>query len=171
MAGKRLADWMRRLAAWLALIAGVCAIAIAAKAAHPRRHTPRPHRATPSATPSSTPTVSLTPLVLITSGTGTITVPTGTSSVVLDTAEVYEIAVGYFLPVAAMTVHRDRHGATVLRDGRVLIAGGANAVLVPLILFPGPAMPWILDSTEVFDPSSGASRQVAQWQQHAMIQP
>ena len=54
-----------------------------------------------------------------------------------------------------MTSHRDRYGATVLRDGRVLIAGGVNTVLVPLIIFPGPAMPWILSSAEIFDPIYG----------------
>ena len=54
-----------------------------------------------------------------------------------------------------MTAHRDRHAAAVLRDGSVLIAGGVDTVLVPMIVFPGPTMPSILSSSEVFDPATG----------------
>ena len=156
-ARKRFADSARWLAGCGVVIAVLCATTITATAAHRRRrhrptHTPI---VTPLPTPSATPTVSLTALVLITGGTGDINVPTGTSSAVLDTAEVYDVAPGHFLPIARMTAHRDRHASTILRDGRVLIVGGVNTVLVPLIVFPGPAMPWILNSAEAFNPAGG----------------
>ena len=54
-----------------------------------------------------------------------------------------------------MTTHRDRHAAAILPDGKVLIVGGVDTVLVPLVSFPGPAMPWILSSTEILDPRVG----------------
>jgi hypothetical protein len=43
------------------------------------------------------------------------------------TAEVYDSARGVFTPTGSMTRSRELHTATLLRDGRVLIAGGALA--------------------------------------------
>src|SRR5215469_5639495 len=151
----RFVDAARWLAACGVSIALICAAAISAYAAHRRRHPTQTPTVTPSATPSATPTVSVVPLVLITGGTGDITVPTGISPAVLDTAEIYDIASGHFLPIRPMTQHRDRHAAIALKDGRVLIVGAVNSVLVPLIVLPGPSMPWILDSVESFTPAKG----------------
>ncbi len=156
-ARKRFADPARWFTACGVFITVLCAATMTASAAHRRRHHRPRHTpvVTPLPAPSATPTVSVTALVLITGGTGDITVPTGTSSAVLDAAEVYDVASGHFLPIARMTAHRDRHAATILKDGRVLIVGGVNTVLVPLIVFPGPAMPWILNSAEAFNPAGG----------------
>ena len=61
----------------------------------------------------------------------------------LSSAEIYDPAAGTFSATGSMTVPREGHTATMLRDGRVLIAGGsANGVQT-------------LDSAEVYDPSSG----------------
>src|SRR5579883_2755742 len=155
--GRRSVDIGRRYAAGVLCAAALC-VAITANAAHRRRHraTPTASATTPpSPTATATPKIRLVPLVLITGGTGEISVPTGTSSAVLDSAEVYDPGSGHFLPVSPLTAHRDRHAAAVLKDGRVLIVGGVNTVLIPLIVFPGPAMPWILSSSERFDPGRG----------------
>src|SRR5262249_56114019 len=42
----------------------------------------------------------------------------------LATAELYDSTVGAFVPTGSMAVARETHSATVLKDGRVLIAGG-----------------------------------------------
>jgi WD40 repeat protein len=94
-------------------------------------------------------------MVLLTAGIGTVQAPTGKSPAVLDTAELFDTVNHKFTAAAGkLTTHRDRHTATVLASGQVLVVGGVDTVLVPLILFPGPAMPWIRSSTEIFDPST-----------------
>ncbi|MGH7916377.1 MAG: hypothetical protein ACREQE_02825, partial [Candidatus Binataceae bacterium] len=129
-------------------------------AAKPRHHPPH-YQPTPSPTvapspvPSASPTVRLTPAVLIAGGTGTVSTPTGESPAVLDTAEIYDPVSGQFLPIRPMTAHRDRDTAVVLPHGQVMLLGGVDTVLVPLVSFPGPTMPWILHSTEIFDPADG----------------
>jgi hypothetical protein len=55
-----------------------------------------------------------------------------------------------------MTAARDHHAATLLANGKVLIAGGIDTAFAPSIPFAGAAVPWILASTEEFDPSVGA---------------
>ena len=117
---------------------------------HRRRRHPTP---TPTPTPKPTPTVA--PMVLIAGGSGMVSAPTGESPAVLDSAEIYDPSKGQFFPIYPMTTRRDRHTATVLRDGKVLIVGGVDTVMTPLAAFPGPVMPWILRSTEIFDPSTG----------------
>ena len=94
-------------------------------------------------------------MVLIAGGTGTVNAPTGESPAVLDTAQIYDPAAGKFVLTNPMTAHRDRHAAVILPDGKVLIVGGVDTVLVPLVSFPGPAMPWILPSAEILDPRDG----------------
>ncbi|MGH7932462.1 MAG: Kelch repeat-containing protein, partial [Candidatus Binataceae bacterium] len=126
-----------------------------ANAAHRNRHRRHPTRVTPSPTPSPKPTPVLKALVLLAGGTGTINAPTGESLAVLDTAQIYDPTARKFVMINPMTAHRDHHTAVILPDGRVLIAGGVDTVLVPSVSFPGPAMPWILQSTEIFDPGSG----------------
>src|SRR5262249_15489853 len=121
----------------------------------PARTRHRRRRPVPTLTPTATPTVALRPVVLMTGGTGTVEVPTGQSPAVLDTVEIYDVENGQFLPVEKMDSRRDHHDACRLTDGSVLIVGGVDAVLVPTIMFPGPAMPWILKSAEVFSPGNG----------------
>ena len=121
-----------------------------ASAAHRRRH----HRHK-SATPSATPTIALRPLVLIVGGTGTAETTTGESPAVLESAEIYDCASRRFLPISSMTAHRDHHAATALANGKVLIVGGIDTVFEPSITFMGAAPPWLLPSTELFDPSTG----------------
>jgi large repetitive protein len=64
-------------------------------------------------------------------------------------AEVYTPQTGQWTPVLPMSVPRERHSATLLADGRVLVAGGAAST-------PGPG-PLVTHSTaEVFDPATGS---------------
>ena len=107
----------------------------------------------PPLTPKPTPT--LRPVVLIAGGTGTVNAPTGESPAVLDTAQIYDPTAGKFVLAKPMTAHRDRHAAAILPDGKVLIVGGVDTVLVPLVSFPGPAMPWILSSAEILNSRDG----------------
>jgi hypothetical protein len=61
----------------------------------------------------------------------------------LATAEIYDPATGRFTRTGSMTHGRARHTATLLANGRVLIAGGYGGSTLPLA------------SAEVFDPSTG----------------
>jgi N-acetylneuraminic acid mutarotase len=61
----------------------------------------------------------------------------------LSSAEIYDPASGTFSATGSMTVPREGHTATMLRDGRVLIAGGSDNGI------------HTLDSAEIYDPSSG----------------
>ncbi len=66
----------------------------------------------------------------------------------LTSAELYDPATGGFAPAGNMTVQRYGHTATLLSDGRVLIAGGIPS---PLPLQP----PITGASAEIYDPASG----------------
>ncbi|MGC1192403.1 MAG: kelch repeat-containing protein, partial [Candidatus Binatus sp.] len=61
----------------------------------------------------------------------------------LSSAEIYDPAGGTFSATGSMTVPREGHTATILRDGRVLVAGGSDNGI------------HTLDSAEIYDPSSG----------------
>jgi hypothetical protein len=61
----------------------------------------------------------------------------------LSSAEIYDPAAGTFNATGSMTVPREGHTATMLRDGRVLVAGGSDNGI------------HTLDSAEIYDPSSG----------------
>ena len=72
----------------------------------------------------------------------------------LATAELYDPSAGVFFPTGSMAAARETHTSTVLKDGRVLVAGGvtyggigifggslASAELYsPDVLVPGPAL-------------------------------
>jgi large repetitive protein len=62
----------------------------------------------------------------------------------LSSAELYDPVAGTFAATGSMQTPREGHTATLLRDGRVLVAGGSdNGVHT-------------LDSAEIYDPRSGA---------------
>jgi len=63
--------------------------------------------------------------------------------IALNSAELYNPSTGRFRSTAAMRVARKHHTATLLRDGRVLIAGGEDN--------NGHA----LDTAEIYNPASG----------------
>jgi len=62
----------------------------------------------------------------------------------LDTAEIYDPSTGTFAATGSMVTARADHTATLLPDGRVLIAGGWK---------PGGI---VLASAEIYDPSTGS---------------
>lgn len=60
-------------------------------------------------------------------------------------AEVYDISTGTFTRVGDMGVRRHKHDAVRLRDGRVLVTGGADE----------RDSDGVYDTTELFDPATG----------------
>ena len=107
-----------------------------------------PHTGTFSLTGSLTmarfwPTVTLLPdgHVLITGGYPSSDL--GSAAVPLATAELYDPQSGTFSPTGPMTIERGFPTASLLPDGRVLIAGGVAAGFTPLI------------SAELYDPQNG----------------
>ena len=89
--------------------------------------------------------------VLITGGThetegNDVTVRGTTGS--LDSSEIYDPAQGVFTVTASMLVPRSGHTATLLADGRVLVAGGGN------VLGPASDPAQTLASAEIYDPAT-----------------
>ncbi|MBV8775119.1 MAG: hypothetical protein JO166_22710 [Deltaproteobacteria bacterium] len=80
-------------------------------------------------------------------------VTSGETPAVLATAEVFSPATGLSVPINPMTTNRSHHSAVVLQNGDVLIVGGVNALFAPLL--PGPAVPWILPSSDLFNLVTG----------------
>jgi hypothetical protein len=80
--------------------------------------------------------------VLIVGG-GTAFDPDGYATRVSPTAEIYDPTTASFVPTGPLRTERTKHSATLLRDGRVLVAGGSNPLGSPL-------------TAEVYDPATGA---------------
>jgi len=80
--------------------------------------------------------------VLVAGGEGSGEDPT-LAELALASAELYDPATGKFTPAGSMTVPRLDHTATLLADGRVLIAGGQDDEYR------------ILSSAELYDPATG----------------
>jgi hypothetical protein len=81
--------------------------------------------------------------VLVAGGTRA---PYGSNRVVPN-AELYDLATGRWAATGSMLQARANHTATRLRDGRVLVAGGA--------ITPTDGSVSALDSAELYDPSTG----------------
>ncbi|HEX6867487.1 MAG TPA: kelch repeat-containing protein [Candidatus Limnocylindrales bacterium] len=71
--------------------------------------------------------------------------PYGNVNHALRQAEMFDPKTLAFTRVASLVTERSRHSATLLTDGRVLVAGGSNEFGSPL-------------STEIFDPVAGTFR-------------
>jgi len=143
----------RLLRRWLFIAASVCVSSIVAilSAGADRGHTVKAGSPRPTVTPSP----ATESIVLIAGGTGEVELAAGHGFAVLDAAEIYKVREKRFLPIASMTVHRDRHVAVGLNDGKVLIVGGVETIMRPFASVRGPAMPWILRGCETFDPVKG----------------
>ncbi|MDI3286345.1 MYXO-CTERM sorting domain-containing protein [Polyangium sp. 15x6] len=63
----------------------------------------------------------------------------GASNAALATAELYSLHLDDFMGTVSMSVPRYRQTATLLQDGRVLVAGGGSGVGVDTLLYTGPA--------------------------------
>jgi hypothetical protein len=81
--------------------------------------------------------------VLIAGGTAPVTGGFATTK----SAELYDPATGTFTPVGDMISDRDSHTATLLPNGRVLIAGGVQRTVNGNVTY--------LDTAELFDPVTG----------------
>jgi hypothetical protein len=68
---------------------------------------------------------------------------------ILGTGKVWAQSIGIFTEAGSMTASRANHTATLLQDGRVLIAGGYTFV-------PEERRARLLRSAELYDPSTGA---------------
>jgi hypothetical protein len=77
---------------------------------------------------------------------GGVITPQSGSTTALDEAEIYDPATGKFTPTGHMTEAREWHTATLLADGRVLMAGGWNM---------DTGMMAALRSAEIYDPAVG----------------
>jgi hypothetical protein len=99
-------------------------------------------------TPRSGHTATLLPNGKVLVAGGVRGIAFGGLNVILATAELYDPSTGAFTATGNMTTPRTLHTATLLPDGRVLIAGGLREV-------PGSGPNLLLASAEIYDPSTG----------------
>jgi hypothetical protein len=71
-----------------------------------------------------------------------------TPGVIFDTAELYDPIAEEWVPTGSLNDARFMHTATLLADGRVLVAGGFGNP------YPNPN-PAVLDTAEIYDPATG----------------
>jgi hypothetical protein len=89
--------------------------------------------------------------VLITGGeSGTVHPDGSIKDIAVNEAEVYDPQSGTFRLVGTMVSYRDRHRATLLADGRVLLTGGIDWA----------HHAFLLDSAEIYDPTTENFRPV-----------
>jgi hypothetical protein len=69
------------------------------------------------------------------------------SEVILNSSEIYDPATGKFSKAATMETPRTDFSATMLTDGKVLVAGGADVA--------GESGTRLLDSAELYNPATG----------------
>src|SRR5205814_1066236 len=74
---------------------------------------------------------------------GKVLVAAGYSSGSLTSAEVYDPTTGSWTPTGSLGVARNFHTASLLQNGKVLVAGGSNDS-------------GFLTATEVYDPGTGS---------------
>jgi hypothetical protein len=84
--------------------------------------------------------------VLIAGGFSSDASTTGCCEIKLASAEIYDPSTGTFTPTGDMTTARARHTATLLDNGKVLIAGGVIDT----------QQGTYLASSEIYDPTTGA---------------
>jgi hypothetical protein len=72
----------------------------------------------------------------------------GGATVISQTAEIYDVATGRFMPTGGMTARRHKHDAVAHGDGRVLVLGGADE----------RDNEGVYTSVEAFDPIKGDFR-------------
>jgi N-acetylneuraminic acid mutarotase len=125
---------------------------------------PTPSPSTPNATPSSAPasgTWTATGNMITARGEHTATllpdgkvlvaggIPDNTEQVRLASAELYDPSTGTWSATGAMTTPRSQHTATLLANGKVLVAGGLCQRGTPLCPLGAVA------SAELYDPRTG----------------
>ena len=71
--------------------------------------------------------------------------------VIFNTAEIYDPVTEQWTPTGSMNDHRFQHTATLLSDGRVLVAGGFGGTPVG----SGANAQPVVDTAEIYDPATG----------------
>jgi hypothetical protein len=99
--------------------------------------------------------------VLITGGFTAAPVPRTTASDALSSAELYDPARGVFTPTGSMGTARGGHSATLLLNGKVLVAGGIVSLgdlpySQDASICTGSPDTLVTSTAELYDPATGA---------------